>query len=210
MTAFPAGGYVFSNWSGHTDGIDDVTQNPVTFRMGDRPDNNCVITANFALSDERHSLSVVTAPEGGGSVRLEPGQPAEGYPINEYVTVLAVANSGYVFTWWSGALRGSENPRSIRLSEDRSITAIFNPTISVDCSPSQGGSVSLQPESTGGYAAGSQVTLTAKPAKGYRFVGWDGDLSGSAKSVTVRAAKEAAIAGVPCREPSIAAATVPE
>jgi uncharacterized repeat protein (TIGR02543 family) len=29
------------------------------------------------------------------------------------------------------------------------------------------------------------VTITADPAKGYRFVGWEGDLLGSAKSVTI-------------------------
>jgi uncharacterized repeat protein (TIGR02543 family) len=185
LTAIPAGGYVFGNWSGHTEGIDDVTQSPVTFRMGDRPDDNRVITANFLTSDLRYSISILATPEGGGSVRLEPVQPTEGYPINETVTVIAVANPGYVFTRWSGALGGTENPRSIRLSQHKSVAAIFNPTVSVYCSPSEGGSVSLQPESTGGYAPGTQVTLPAKPAKGYRFVGWDGDLSSSANSVTI-------------------------
>ena len=34
--------------------------------------------------------------------------------------------------------------------------------------------------------------------------------AGSARSGTVRVAKEAAIAGVPCSDPSMAAATVPE
>ncbi len=179
------GGYVFDSWSGHTDGINDVTQNPVTFRMGDRPDDNRVITANFAPSDLLHSVSVLLAPNNAGSVRLQPAQPPEGYPINESVSVSAVPNSGYVFSRWSGALAGNENPRSVRVSEDKSITAIFNPTVSVYCSPSEGGSVSLQPECTGGYAAGTQVTLAAKPAKGYRFVGWEGDLSGNAKSVTI-------------------------
>jgi hypothetical protein len=47
LTASPSAGYAFDSWSGHTEGIGDVHQNPVTFLMGDRLDNNRVITANF-------------------------------------------------------------------------------------------------------------------------------------------------------------------
>jgi uncharacterized repeat protein (TIGR02543 family) len=185
LTALPSAGYIFESWSGHTDGINDVSQNPIIFRMGDRLDDDRVITANFAPSDLHHKVSVFTTPEVGGSVSLQPAQPAEGHRINESVSVFAVANPGYVFSRWSGAIAGSDNPRSIRVSEDKSITAIFNPTITIYCSPSQGGSVSLQPESPNGYDAGTKVTLSARSAKGYRFVGWDGDLAGSSKSVTI-------------------------
>ena len=43
LTATSAAGYVFSGWSGHTDGISNLNQNPVTFQMGDRTDNNRVV-----------------------------------------------------------------------------------------------------------------------------------------------------------------------
>ena len=36
-----------------------------------------------------------------------------------------------------------------------------------------------------GYATGTEVTVSAKAAKGYRFDSWEGDLSGSKRSVTV-------------------------
>ena len=50
LTAVPSTGFVFDRWSGHTEGISDVNQNPVSFAMGDRLDNSRVITAVFAPS----------------------------------------------------------------------------------------------------------------------------------------------------------------
>jgi uncharacterized repeat protein (TIGR02543 family) len=149
-------------------------------------DANRAITANFTPSDVYYSISTVLEPSSGGSVRLDPEQPSDGYPVNENVTVFAVPQTGYVFSLWTGDLRGKTNPRTILVSGDKAITAIFNPTVTTYCSPSAGGSVVLDPaHSSNGYDAGTEVTISAKPAKGYRFVGWDGDLSGSAKSVTI-------------------------
>jgi hypothetical protein len=48
-------------------------------------------------------------------------------------------------------------------------------SLSVDVSPSGAGSVSLSP-SAGEHKPGAQVTLTASPASGYRFVNWTGDV----------------------------------
>ncbi|MDM8000348.1 MAG: InlB B-repeat-containing protein [Dehalococcoidia bacterium] len=185
LRAVPHPGYVFERWSGEIDVISDATQNPVTFVIGDTPDNTRDITANFTRSDARCTVSVFATPSAGGSVILEPSQPEEGYLINETVLVRGVANQGYAFSRWLGALMGPDNPRSILVNEDKSITALFNPTVSVYCSPPGGGSVSLQPESAGGYGVGTEVTLTATPAKGYRFAGWEGDASGSARSVII-------------------------
>jgi photosystem II stability/assembly factor-like uncharacterized protein len=51
--------------------------------------------------------------------------------------------------------------------------------------PASGGSVSKTPDQSS-YAVGSTVTLTAKPADGYSFTGWSGDLSGETNPVTVK------------------------
>ena len=48
-------------------------------------------------------------------------------------------------------------------------------SVGVNVSPSGAGSVSLSP-SGGQYESGVQVTLTASPARGYRFVNWTGDV----------------------------------
>lgn len=81
-------------------------------------------------------------------------------------------------------------------------------TLTVDVSPSGGGSVSLSPsQPVGGYEAGTTVTLTASAASGYEFDSWSGDLTGStnpdtivmdeAKSVTANFTEEAAPAPTP-------------
>jgi uncharacterized repeat protein (TIGR02543 family) len=186
LTAVPSAGYVFDNWSGQTQGMTGADQNPVIFLMGDRTDNNRVITANFVPSDLRHSVMAVLEPSGGGSVRFQPDQPSGGYPVNQRISVFTVADTGYVFSRWTGDLAGTENPRTILVSEDKSFTAIFNPTVTTYCSSSEGGSVALEPaQSINGYAAGTEVTVSARAAKGYRFVSWEGDASGSDRSITV-------------------------
>jgi len=154
--------------------------------MGDDPDNNRVITANFAPSDLHYTVTASSEPEGGGSVEYQPSQPAGGYQVNESISVFANPHDGYVFSRWTGGdLAGTDNPRTVLVSKDMTITAIFYPTVTIYWSPSEGGTVSVEPESFGGYAAGTDVTITAKAAKGYRFDTWEGDLSGSKKSVTV-------------------------
>jgi hypothetical protein len=185
LTAVPSAGYVFDNWSGQTQGITNVDQNPVVFLMGDRTDNNRVITANFIPSDLRYAVTAISDPTGGGSVLFQPDQPADGYPVNQSIAVLAATQSGYVFSRWTGDLAGSENPRTMLVSDNKAITAIFNPTVTVYCSPSEAGSVDLEPESPNGYSAGTQVAISARATKGYRFSSWEGDASGSDGSVTI-------------------------
>lgn len=55
-------------------------------------------------------------------------------------------------------------------------------TLSVSVSPSGVGSVS---PSSGEYAEGTQVTLTAVPTSGYTFDYWGGDASGSSPTTTI-------------------------
>ncbi|MBN2098338.1 MAG: hypothetical protein JW753_01950 [Dehalococcoidia bacterium] len=185
LTATPVTGYVFVGWTGEVDVIADPSQTMVTFAMGDDPDNNRHITANFVQSDLRYSLAAAIEPSGGGSIEFSEAHPPGGYLVNDNVSVYAKAGTGYVFSHWTGDLAGTDNPRTVLVNDNRSIVAIFNPTVAVYCSPTIGGSVVLEPESSNGYAVGKEVTITAKAAKGYRFDYWEGDLSGSKKSVTV-------------------------
>lgn len=187
LAAVPSARYVFDSWSGQTDGIADLHQNPVTFQMGDDLDNDRVLTANFIQSDLRYTVTAIVEPSGAGSVSLngKEEQPADGYPVNETISVFASPQTGYVFSRWMGDLAGNEVPRTLLVSEDKSITAVFRPTVAVYCSPSYGGSYALEPESSNGYATGTEVTVTAKAAKGYRFDAWEGDASGSDKSITI-------------------------
>jgi len=166
-------------------GIADLHQNPVTFQIGDDPDNDRVLTANFSPSDLRYTVTAIVEPSGGGSMKFSDPQPASGYAVNESISVMAVPQAGYVFSRWMGDLAGNENPRTLLVSEDKSITAVFNPTVTTYCSPSEAGSIAVEPQSANGYAAGTEVTISAKANKGYRFVSWEGDASGSDRSITI-------------------------
>jgi uncharacterized repeat protein (TIGR02543 family) len=186
MTAVPSAGYVFDSWSGQTEVIGDIHQNPVSFQMGDDTDNDRVLTANFIPSNLHYTVAATVEPSGGGEVVLQPGQGPDGYEVNRTIYVSAQAHTGYVFVRWNGAILGRDNPRTLLVSENRSITAIFNPTVTAYSSPPGGGSIALTPaNSSSGYADGTEVTMTATPARGYRFVSWEGDASGSASSIAV-------------------------
>ena len=56
--------------------------------------------------------------------------------------------------------------------------------LAISAEPIDGGSVTRDPVSDC-YANGAVVTLTASPATGYRFAGWNGDATGKANPLTI-------------------------
>jgi uncharacterized repeat protein (TIGR02543 family) len=68
--------------------------------------------------------------------------------------------------------------------ESGSTTTPTSYSLTVNISPSAGGSVSRSPNNAT-YTAGTVVTLTATPASGYTFSGWSGGASGTSATTTV-------------------------
>ena len=83
---------------------------------------NHTITAAFALNT--YTLTINTV--GSGSVTKNPDQPT--YHYGDVVTVTAVPEPFWAFAGWSGNLTGSDNPTSIVIDANKSITATFNAT----------------------------------------------------------------------------------
>lgn len=136
--------------------------------------NGTVILREFTLT--------VTL-DGSGSVTKNPSQTT--YAYGTVVQLTAVANTGWVFSSWTGNLTGSMNPTSITMTGNKSITAHFTAnqytlTITVDGS----GSVTKNPNQAT-YTYGTVVTLTAVPGTGYGFSSWTGDLTGSTNPTTI-------------------------
>jgi 5-hydroxyisourate hydrolase-like protein (transthyretin family) len=80
---------------------------------------NRTISATFA--EDEHTLVVTIS--GNGSVTMVPDQAV--YPHGAEVTLTATADSGWVFTGWSGDLSGNDNPITITVNGDKAITATF-------------------------------------------------------------------------------------
>ena len=152
--------------------------------------SNKSITANLATSTTSYTLTVTVNPVGGGTVAKSPNMTQ--YPAGTEVTLTAASSTGYAFNNWSGDASGTGLSVSVTMDSNKSITANFAPrsagasnyTLTVSVSPAGRGTVTKSP-SASQYAAGTVVTLTAKPGAGYAFSNWSGGASGSDPSLAV-------------------------
>ncbi|MDQ1256757.1 MAG: trimeric autotransporter adhesin, partial [Candidatus Hydrogenedentes bacterium] len=97
------------------------------------------------------------------------------------VQLTATPAADYRFDGWEGDLTGNDNPASITMDGDKTVTArfVYAPpeyVLDVQISPAGGGTVALDPPG-GSYTENTIVQLTATPAENYRFDGWEGDLT---------------------------------
>jgi len=103
------------------------------------------------------------------------------HTIGTVVDVSANADTGYIFSLWTGDVplgHEYENPVTITMNTDKSITANFAPEIiqyTLDISATAGGTTN---PSTGiySYASGADVLINALPNGGYKFLNWTGDV----------------------------------
>jgi len=171
LQATPSTGYNFAGWSGDLTG----TTNPATLVMN----ANKTVSANFTAVVVTYALNISAA---NGTVVKTPDKTS--YTSGETVTLQAVPNTGYKFVSWSGDLTGTANPTTLVMNSNKSVTASFvanTYTLSVTAA---NGAVTKTPDKTS-YLSGETVTLQAVPNAGYKFVGWSGDLSGTANPATL-------------------------
>jgi hypothetical protein len=112
LTAEPDAGFIFFEWSGDLTG----SVNPTTITMN----GNKEITATFS-APVYYTLAVNA--NGLGMVKREPD-------LNEYlhgtlVTLTAVPQPAWLFSFWDGDLTGKQNPVELLVTTDLVITANF-------------------------------------------------------------------------------------
>ncbi|MCC5808421.1 MAG: hypothetical protein JJU00_18985 [Opitutales bacterium] len=112
LTANPAAGFFFTGWSGDAAG----DTNPFTLTM----DDNKAITANFAAIQQTLTLFPTR-----GEILVDPAKAT--YDQGETILLTAVAPPGYTFGGWSGSLGGTQNPQSLVMSVNRTVSAFFTP-----------------------------------------------------------------------------------
>ena len=114
-----------------------------------------------------------------GAVTVDPVKTT--YIENSIATLTAVAKPGFEFTGWSGDTTAVSNPLLLKMTANKTVTANFLSVGAKTLTLTQAlnGTILSNPAGES-QTTNSTITLTAKPAVGYKFAGWSGDVTGSA------------------------------
>jgi len=121
LTATPASGYAFVNWTEGTNVLGTDATLSITMT------SNRTITANFQqVQAGQYTVTVLINPAGAGSVTKNPNQTS--YTAGTQVTLTATANTGYTFSSWSGDATGTTPTTTITVTKNMTVTANFTST----------------------------------------------------------------------------------
>ena len=183
VTAVPAIGYTFSNFSGDLTG----STNPSTISVT----GNKSITANFTAS----LCTLTTSVVGSGTVTLSPTATNNAYVCGTPVQVTGVPNGGNAFGEFSGALTGKTNPQTITLNTSASVTATFVSGTACHLSTSVTGSGSITVSPSGDvFSCGTPLTVTAVPAQYYSLTSFSGAITGATNPQNFNISADSSIA----------------
>jgi uncharacterized repeat protein (TIGR02543 family) len=108
---------------------------------------NTIDVIVYPLPPPEYTLTVTVDPVGSGHVTKNPDQAT--YTSGTPVELTAHAYSGYRFSQWTGDLTGSDNPKTILMDSNKTVTAHFVilPTLlSVESNGTRGKILSLPTE----------------------------------------------------------------
>ena len=165
LTAVADSGYEFLGWSEAASG----STNPLTLTL----DASKTVRAEFRRTGVA-SYSVALTVSGPGTARRVPDLGA--YESGTEVELVAEPTAGALFGGWSGAVTSSQRRVRVTVNGAVSVAANFKSVYPVATETRGEGQVLLSPPDAS-YADGSPVALTAKPAEGWGFVQWSGDLT---------------------------------
>lgn len=126
ISAGAATGYKFTNWTGEADvvsSLESATASSTSFKM---PAKDVTLTANYEVYiPKQYTLNISII--GGGSVTANGATYSEPLAINENETVelVAIAQSGWKFSGWSGDITSISEEESVPMTANKSITATF-------------------------------------------------------------------------------------
>lgn len=123
-----------------------------------------ILTAQFVRI---YAVLVSVEPEGSGTV-----QGAGNYRQGQEAVLAAQESEGWLFTAWTEQGETVEASPEYRfvVDRDRTLAARFAVRCIITLLPGLEGAGTAT--GAGAYPYGAKVTLTASPAEGYRFLGW--------------------------------------
>ena len=162
VSATPAAGYTFTNWT--ENGTVVSTNANYTFTVN----SNHSFVANFTANT--YTVNVSANPTNGGTVT-----GGGSFTYGQSCTVTATPSANYTFNNWTenGTVVSSNASYTFTVNSNHTLVANFtyvpqNFTVSVSANPTNGGSV------TGGgtYTEGQSCTVTATANANYTFNNW--------------------------------------
>jgi hypothetical protein len=182
LTALPATGYSFVNW---TEGS-VVVSNTAAYNVAVQ--GNRTLVANFVI--RTYAITASVLPAGSGTITDGIVSPAptftKTYTHGDNVTLTAIPASGYDFVNWTeaGVVVSSSAAYNFNATSNRILVANFKIKtylVSASVLPLPGGTISgtspftfdaIAENGSATYNDGDNVILTATPATGYNFVSW--------------------------------------
>ena len=166
LTATPRPHHIFTSWN------DGNTSNPRTITIT----SDTILIANFQ-PEPQYTITVIANDNTQGSVN-----GSGTYYGGDTATITATPYNHHTFQQWSDGI--TDNPRTIRVLQNATFTAIFAPqtyTITATSNNNDMGAAF----GSGQYAYGSQATLIARPYPGYSFSNWNDGDTNNPRTITV-------------------------
>lgn len=113
LTAEPDEGWEFVEWQGDLSGSDNPEQITI--------DEDKNVTAVFV--EAQYELDLSTEGEGGGNISVDPAK--DFYNHGDEVELTANPDESSEFDEWDGDISGTENPKTVTVTSDLEIIAIF-------------------------------------------------------------------------------------
>ncbi len=121
--------------------------------------------------------------QGGGSTGHDPTWDDLNNIKNRINNGVAAITQKSPRTDWGNTINSLKS--SLSGNPTKCTGVVFKIAYSLTVNAGEGGTVEKSPDASA-YDSGTTVTLTAKPANGYKFIGWSGDATGSNASISVK------------------------
>jgi uncharacterized repeat protein (TIGR02543 family) len=131
-----------------------------------------VLLGGCGENPDNYKITVNFEPAGSGSFVFDPAD----YKNGDKVSVKTIPTSGkYVFTEWAGDATGAENPVTVTLDGNKTLTAKFEELFAVttNVKPMGSGTIARNPNKDYYHSGDTVAILVSTTTPGYKFVGWN-------------------------------------